>query len=67
MYFFIYTKNGDLETDYFIPESNRRSSEWIIRDEPNLRRGKAQRSANKVMAFIIRDANEISFVDYHEK
>ncbi|KAF7277944.1 hypothetical protein GWI33_009060 [Rhynchophorus ferrugineus] len=37
---------------YFIPESNRQSSEWTTHDEPTLKRGKTQRSTGKVMKLL---------------
>jgi hypothetical protein len=52
---------------HYTLESNRQSAEWTERDEPNLKRGKTQRSVGKVMASVFWDARGIIFNDYLEK
>ena len=52
---------------YFTLESNRQSAEWTARDEPIPKRGKTQRSADKVMASVVWDVHGIIYIDYLEK
>jgi [histone H3]-lysine36 N-dimethyltransferase SETMAR len=52
---------------HFTPESDRQSFEWTAYDEPNLKRGKTQQSAGKVMASVFWDAHGIIFIFYLEK
>lgn len=51
---------------YYIPETNRQSSEWTSYNEPNSKRENTQQSANLAIKSVFSDRPGIIFIDYIE-